>query len=114
MTAMALRAPADDERRAGSRQYAAMLKRMLRAHGRRVMSGDLPDIDALAQLREIQAELDEQTAQVVRALRSEAGGSHSWAEIGAALGITRAAAYKRYGGAETDGRRPGGQPSHLR
>lgn len=113
MTAMAVEA-ADGERRAGTRQYSAMLTRMLRAIGRRVMAGDLPDIDALVQLREIQAELDEQTGQVVRALRSEAGGSHSWAEIGHALGITRAAAFKRYGGAESDVRRVGGQPSHLR
>lgn len=91
-----------------------MILRCLRKIGVRVASGDLPDIDALVQLREIQAELDEQTALVVRALRSEAGGGHSWAEIGDALGITRAAAFKRYGGAEGDVRRPGGQPSHLR
>ncbi|MGB8019700.1 MAG: hypothetical protein WCF04_00565 [Candidatus Nanopelagicales bacterium] len=91
-----------------------MLKRMLRAVGRRIMTGELPDIDALAQLREIQTELDEQTALVVRALRSDAGGAHSWAEIGAALGITRAAAFKRYGGDPADARRQGGQPSHLR
>lgn len=91
-----------------------MILRCLRKFGPRVASGHLPDIDALVQLRQIQEELDEQTAQVVRALRSEAGGSHSWAEIGAALGITRAAAFKRYGGAETDARRVGGQPSNLR
>ena len=114
MTAAIVRPASDGERSAGSRQYSAMLKRMLRAVGRRVMSGELPDIDALVQLREIQEELDAQTSQVVRALRSEAGGAHSWAEIGAALGITRAAAFKRYGGSESDVRRVGGQPSALR
>jgi hypothetical protein len=114
MTATTARAAAKADKTTGTREFQGMILRCLRKYGPKVDSGQLPDIDALVQLREIQAELDEQTAQVVRALRSEAGGAHSWAEIGAALGIGRAAAFKRYGAAESDVRQVGGQPSALR
>lgn len=104
----------DSEKRSGTDEYARFVKRCIRAIGRRVMAGDLPSVDSLVQLREIREDVDARTAEVVHALRSEAGGAHSWAEIGEALGVTRAAAFKKYGAAETDARQAGGQPARLR
>jgi hypothetical protein len=101
------------DNKAGSREYFNFMSRTLKKYAERADAGEL-DIDALDQLRELQGILDERTAEVVRAMRSETGGAHSWAEIGRALGITKAAAFKRYGGAETDVRKPGAQPGHLR
>ena len=101
------------DRSAGTDQYAAFARRMLRAYSRRARLGQV-DINALVQLRQIQAELDEQMSETVAALRSETGGSYSWAQIGDALGVTRQAAQKRFGSADDAARRPGGQPSVLR
>ena len=101
------------EKNAGTEEYGKFMKRLARSYGRKAVAGEI-DATALTQMAEIQAMLDEQMAEVVRALRSEKGGSHSWSEIGDALGITRAAAFKRYGGDDADARKQGGQPSHLR
>jgi hypothetical protein len=103
----------DRDNRTGSEQYAGFMKRILRSYGKKAAAGDL-DITALEQLRELREMLDGQTAEVVRALRTEEGGAHSWDEIGRALGITRSAAYRKYGGDEADARKPGGQPGRLR
>lgn len=97
----------------GTSEYHSFMKRLVRSYGKKAVAGEL-DTDALRQLAEIQVMLDEQIGEVVRALRTEEGGAYSWAQIGEALGITRAAAFKRYGGAETDARKAGGQPLHLR
>lgn len=101
------------EKKTGTQEYAAFMKRLLRSYATKSAAGDL-DTTALEQLRELRDLLDEQTAATVTALRTEAGGAYSWQAIGAALGMTRAAAYKKYGAAETDARKVGGQPSHLR
>lgn len=103
----------DPERQAGGAKYAAFMKRIARSYGRKALEGEL-DTSALEHLVEAREMIDQQIEQVVRALRTEEGGAYSWSEIGEALGITRAAAYKRYGGSEGDARKPGGQPSHLR
>ena len=103
----------DTEKRTGTEQYAGFVKRLIRSYGRKAAEGDL-DTTALEQLREIQTMLDAQIAETVHALRSAEGGAYSWQAIGDALGITRAAAYKKFGGAETDARKAGGQPSDLR
>lgn len=113
MTALADRKP-DPERWAGSSSFHGGMLRMVRAIGQRVAEGEAAGPDALTRLREVQETADVATARVVRAMRTQDGGSHSWAEIGTALGITGAAAFKRYGGGESDARRPGGQPAHLR
>jgi len=101
------------EKQAGTEEYGKFMMRLMRSYGKKAVAGDL-DCTALEQLAEIQVMLEQQTAEVVRALRSEQGGGYSWSQIGDALGITRAAAFKRYGGADTDARKPGGQPLHLR
>lgn len=90
--------------------YGAMMRRMLKAYGRRV--GDM-DIAELRSLADFAADADRVLAETVAHLRTEAGGAHSWAQIGDALGITRASAQQRFahaGGA----RRVGGQPANLR
>lgn len=101
------------DRAAGTEQYAAFAGRILRSYGRKALEGEM-DPTALAQLVELRRLLDDQITETVRALRSEAGGAYSWAAIGEGLGTTREAACRKYGAAETDARRPGGQPAALR
>lgn len=72
-------------------QYAAFLRRVIRAYGRRIASGD---IEALTELAALSAELDHATARAVAGLRSH---GYSWAEIARVLGVTRQAAHQRWG-----------------
>ncbi|MEO3785050.1 hypothetical protein ABGB12_17095 [Actinocorallia sp. B10E7] len=72
-------------------QYAAFLRRIIRAYGRRIASGD---IEALTDLAALSAELDHATAQAVIGLRAY---GYSWAEIARTLGVTRQAAHQRWG-----------------
>lgn len=102
------------EKQTGTEEYGKFMYRLLRSYSRKALEGQL-DVEALRQLAEIQVQLDEQTAQTVAALRSEAGGRHSWTEIGRALGISRSQAKRRYGHLDDETvRRVGGQPSALR
>jgi hypothetical protein len=102
------------DNRAGTDEYLAFGLRMLRSYGRRAAESGA-DGDTLAALAALAAECDRQMAETVRVMRSADGGAFSWAEIGDALGITRAAAFKRWGAMDPpDARRPGAQPSHLR
>jgi hypothetical protein len=98
---------------AGTQAYAGFVQRVLRAYGAKARQGEL-DTTALTQLVELQSLLDDQIADTVRALRSARGGAYSWAAIGEGLGISREAACRKYGGADSDARRPGGQPAGLR
>lgn len=89
--------------------YAGFLRRALRAHGRRVAGGDL---EGLAELVSLKADLDAAIAEAVEGLRGEPH-AHSWQAIADVLGVTRQAAMQRWphaGGA----RRAGGQPTGLR
>lgn len=98
------------QQRTETADYAAMMRRMLAAYGRRVASMDIAELKGLA---DFATDADRVLAETVAHLRSEEGGAHSWAQIGDALGITRASAQQRFahaGGA----RRVGGQPSRLR
>ena len=72
-------------------EYASVIRRVLRAYTRRVAAGD---IDALADMTGLAAELDEVISQIVAGLH-EAG--YSWTEIAARLGVTRQAAQQRWG-----------------
>jgi hypothetical protein len=72
--------------------YAAFLRRVLRAYSRRIASGD---IEALAYLAEIAEELHTVTCHAVTGLRAY---GYSWADIARPLGITRQAAQQRWGG----------------
>ncbi len=58
------------------------------------MTAPKPVLDMLAEIPAKRAELDAHTRDLVATAR-EAG--RSWAQIGAALGISRQAAHERYG-----------------
>ena len=71
--------------------FIAMLRRMLRAAGRRVAEADEVELAELADLR---AELDSVIDTAVASWRAR---GESWATVGAALGVTKQAAQQRYG-----------------
>ena len=72
-------------------EYARFIRRVLRAYARRVAAGD---VDALADMTGLAAELDEAIGQAVIGLH---GAGYSWAEIAARLSVTRQAAQQRWG-----------------
>lgn len=57
-------------------------------------------IDSLAAMAQIQRIHDEVIRELVAYLRSEEGGSHSWTQIGEALGIKRQSAQERFSQAD--------------
>lgn len=73
-------------------EYAAMMRRMIRAHGRRVAGADVEDLTELIALRD---ELDRAIQTAVDGQRNDLG--RSWAEIARATGVTRQAAHARWG-----------------
>lgn len=73
-------------------EYAAMLKRMIRAYGRRVADGD--DVD-LREMLAVQAELENAIRVAVQGQREIHG--QSWAYIAGGLGVTRQSAFERFG-----------------
>lgn len=73
-------------------EMGAMLARLLRAMARRAGEGDL---EALAELRQLQDVLADAIGAAGRAAHDDAG--FSFGEIAAALGITRQAARQRFG-----------------
>lgn len=74
--------------------YAAMMRRLIRAYGRRVADADVED---LADMLAVRAELDEAIASAVRVSRERWG--RSWADIGRAAGVTKQTAHERWGSA---------------
>jgi hypothetical protein len=72
-------------------EYASFVRRVIRAHARRVAAGD---VDALADMTGLIAELDEAITRAVTGLRK---AGYSWAEIAARLGVTRQAAQQPWG-----------------
>jgi hypothetical protein len=72
--------------------YAAFLRRAIRAFGRRIAAGD---IDALYDAASLSAQLDITIKEAVTGLRER---GYSWADIGLQLGVTRQAAQQRWGG----------------
>lgn len=73
-------------------EFLAMVRRMLRAAGRRVAESDEVELSDLAALRD---DVDQVIAAAVQGWRTR---GESWAIIGAALGISKQGAQKRYGG----------------
>jgi hypothetical protein len=73
-------------------EYAGMLRRMIRAYGKRVGDADVED---LATMLELQRELDAAIQLAVDAQREQHG--RSWADIAKATGTSRQAAQKKYG-----------------
>lgn len=72
--------------------YTRFTRRILAAHGRRIGSGD---IEGLADLSRLAAEIDTAVGDAVTGLRA---AGFSWADIAARLGTSRQAAHQRYGG----------------
>jgi hypothetical protein len=73
-------------------EYAAFLRRVIRAFGRRIAAGD---IDALADAAFLSDQLDTVIKAAVTGLHDR---GYSWADIGRQLGVTRQAAQQRFGG----------------
>lgn len=71
--------------------FAGMMRRMIRAHGRRVAAADPDDLRELLALR---AELDAAISVAVAGQRST---GYSWANIADAAGISRQAAQQKWG-----------------
>lgn len=71
--------------------YVAFARRIIRAAGRRVATGD--DWE-LAELLSLRAEVEDAIGVAVEGLREQ---GHSWAYIADGLGITRQSAHERYG-----------------
>jgi hypothetical protein len=72
--------------------FAQMVARMLRAHGRRVADADTEDLADLIALREV---LEEAIAYAVGESRARHG--RSWADIARAANSTKQAAQQRWG-----------------
>ena len=78
--------------------YAGFLRRSIRAMERRV--GSDGDLESLAELVQLETELQATIQRTVDRLRDEHG--FSWSEIGRVLGVSRQAAQQRYGARATD------------
>jgi hypothetical protein len=72
-------------------EYAAFLRRVIRAYSRRVASGDIEAITTMAALA---GHLEDATRQAITGLRDT---GYSWADIALRLGITRQGAQQRWG-----------------
>jgi hypothetical protein len=72
-------------------EFAGMVRRMIRAYGRRVAEADEVDLSTMVELR------DQVEAAIAEAVAGQRKNGASWARIGAGLGITRQAAFQRYG-----------------
>jgi hypothetical protein len=72
--------------------YGRFLRRVLMAYRRRIAAGDLT---ALADMSGLIAFTEEQLGNAARALVDDRG--YSWADVGAALGVSRQAARQRWG-----------------
>ena len=81
-------------------EYAAFLRRVIRAYSRRVAAGD---IEAVADMAALADEIYTATRAAITDLR---GRGYSWADIAARLNITRQAAQQRWGSRNTSGTSP--------
>jgi hypothetical protein len=73
-------------------EYAAFLRRVIRAYSRRVAAGDIEAITTMAHLAD---DLDDAIRQAITGLRAY---GYSWADVALRLGITRQGAQQRWGG----------------
>jgi DNA-directed RNA polymerase specialized sigma24 family protein len=71
-------------------EYAAFVRRILRAYARRIANGD---IDALRALNDIFDDVENALGRAVVGLRLL---GYSWAEIGTRLGVSRQAVHQRW------------------
>lgn len=72
-------------------EYAAMVRRMIRSHGRRVADADPEDLAELVAMHEVLTHAIDEAVVGMRASRQV-----SWGQIGRALGLTRQGAQQRY------------------
>jgi DNA-binding phage protein len=72
-------------------EYLSAAKRFIRAAGRRVAEADEIELGELMTLHDV---VDEALLTAVRGLRAR---GQSWAYIASATGVTRQAAFKRWG-----------------
>jgi hypothetical protein len=72
-------------------EYAAFLRRVIRAYSRRVAAGD---IEAVADMTALADEISSAIQDAITDLRSH---GYSWADIAHRLNITRQAAQQRWG-----------------
>ena len=85
-------------------EYAAFLRRVIRAYSRRVAAGD---IEAITDMTDLADHLDHAIRQAITGLHTL---GYSWADIAMRLGITRQGAQQRWGThyhTGHDPRRPG-------
>jgi RecB family exonuclease len=75
-----------------TKDFGAMLSRMIRAYGNRVKDADPEDLTAMVAMRDT---LDEVIVSTIAHMRSHQ--KFSWTAIGEAVGTTRQAAQQRYG-----------------
>ena len=73
-------------------EYAAFVRRIIRAYARRIATGDVEALRDMVALGDL---LDQAITDAVIGLRQH---GYSWAEIGSRLGISRQAAQQRWGG----------------
>lgn len=71
-------------------EYAAMMRRMVRAYGRRVADADPED---LADLLALHAAIEEAVTEAVTGQRA---AGFSWGQIAHGLGVSRQAAHERF------------------
>lgn len=83
--------PKRQRRHVENDEYAAFLRRVIRAYSRRVAAGD---IDAITDMAAMSEEIDVAIRQAIVGLRRS---GYSWADIAARLGITRQGAQQRWG-----------------
>lgn len=83
-----------------NKDFNAFARRIIRAYGNRVAEGD---VDALPELIQLSASLDEAITNAVKGLRSF---GYSWSEIADRIGMTRQAAQQRWGKAIPQQRDP--------
>jgi len=74
-------------------EYAAFVRRVIRAYSRRVADGDIEAITVLAATAD---QLDTAIRDAITGLRANCG--YSWADIAMRLGVTRQAVQQRWGG----------------
>lgn len=78
-------------------EYAGFTRRAIRAYGRRIAEADDYDLAVMIQIRD---EFDAVIAEAVRKQRENLGWS--WAQIGAATGLTRQGAWVKWGQDSTE------------
>lgn len=72
-------------------EFGAMVRRMIRAYGRRVADADPEDLGDMVELR------DALEQSILLAIDGQRRRDVSWTDIGRALGISRQGAFQRYG-----------------